>query len=217
MDDVKPAPSGPTSAAAKKSRFTPFKWDDVLRLDEQLTEDERAIRDAAHSYCQEKLFPRVLEGNRHERFDREIMNEFGEMVFLARPWKATAAQGCPTSPTGSSRARSSGWTRVIAAPSRCSHRWSCTRSGLWIGGAEKQVSAEAANGRVRRLFRTDRAGRRFRSGLDAHTREVDRWGLRAERIEDLDHQLTDRRRVRGVGQDDAGDIRGFILERACRA
>jgi glutaryl-CoA dehydrogenase len=82
MDDVKPSAERTASAAAKKSRFTPFKWDDVLRLDEQLTEDERAIRDAAHSYCQEKLFPRVLEGNRHERFDREIMNEFGEMGFL---------------------------------------------------------------------------------------------------------------------------------------
>ena len=64
------------------SRFTPFQWDDALRLDGQLSEDERAIRDAAHAYCQEKLFPRVLEANRHERFDREIMNEMGEMGFL---------------------------------------------------------------------------------------------------------------------------------------
>ena len=82
MDDVKASAERTAYAGAKKSRFTPFRWDDVLRLDEQLTEDERAIRDAAHSYCQEKLFPRVLEGNRHERFDREIMNEFGEMGFL---------------------------------------------------------------------------------------------------------------------------------------
>ncbi len=64
------------------TRFTPFQWDDALRLDGQLTEDERAIRDAAHAYCQEKLFPRVLEANRHERFDRAIMNEMGEMGFL---------------------------------------------------------------------------------------------------------------------------------------
>ncbi len=64
------------------SHFTPFQWDDALRLDGQLSEDERAIRDAAHAYCQEKLFPRVLEANRHERFDRAIMNEMGEMGFL---------------------------------------------------------------------------------------------------------------------------------------
>ena len=67
---------------ARKSVFTAFQWDDALRLDGQLSEDERAIRDMAHQYCQEKLMPRVLEANRHEKFDREIMNEFGELGFL---------------------------------------------------------------------------------------------------------------------------------------
>ena len=67
---------------AKARKLGPFKWDDALLLDDVLTEDERAMRDAAHDYCQEKLFPRVLQANRHERFDREIMNEMGEMGFL---------------------------------------------------------------------------------------------------------------------------------------
>ena len=67
---------------APRSHFTPFAWDDPLRLDAQLAEDERAIRDAARAYCQEKLFPRVLEANRHEHFDRAIMNEMGEIGFL---------------------------------------------------------------------------------------------------------------------------------------
>jgi glutaryl-CoA dehydrogenase len=62
--------------------FQPFAWDDALRIDGALTEDERAIRDAANAFCQEKLFPRVLMANRKEHFDREIMNEFGEMGFL---------------------------------------------------------------------------------------------------------------------------------------
>ena len=65
-----------------KSHFTSFQWDDALRLDQQLSEEERAIRDAAREYCQDKLFPRVIEANRHERFHREIMNEMGEMGFL---------------------------------------------------------------------------------------------------------------------------------------
>jgi glutaryl-CoA dehydrogenase len=64
------------------SHFSPFAWDDALRLETALSEDERAIRDAAHDFCQEKLFPRVLMANRLEKFDREIMNEFGEMGFL---------------------------------------------------------------------------------------------------------------------------------------
>jgi glutaryl-CoA dehydrogenase len=74
--------SATVEVSRPKSQFTPFQWDDALRLDGQLSEDERAIRDAANAYCQEKLFPRVLAANRHEHFDREIMNEMGEMGFL---------------------------------------------------------------------------------------------------------------------------------------
>src|SRR3978361_1534087 len=71
-----------TTHAPAKSHFTQFAWDDALKLDDQLTEDERAIRDAARAFCQDKHMPRVLLANRHERFDREIMNEMGEMGFL---------------------------------------------------------------------------------------------------------------------------------------
>ena len=74
--------SGVAVESKAKSAFAPFQWDDALRLDGQLSEDERAIRDMAHAYCQEKLLPRVLAANRHETFDREIMNEFGELGFL---------------------------------------------------------------------------------------------------------------------------------------
>jgi glutaryl-CoA dehydrogenase len=70
------------AATGGKGKLGPFKWDDALLLDQQLTDDERAIRDAAHDYCQGKLFPRVLMANRHETFDREIMHEMGEMGFL---------------------------------------------------------------------------------------------------------------------------------------
>jgi glutaryl-CoA dehydrogenase len=79
--NVVTAASAP-QATSKKGKLGPFKWDDALLLEQQLTEDERAIRDAAHEYCQEKLFPRALMANRNERFDREIMNEMGAMGFL---------------------------------------------------------------------------------------------------------------------------------------
>jgi glutaryl-CoA dehydrogenase len=61
---------------------TAFQWSDPLLLDDQLADDERMVRDAARSYCEEKLMPRVLEANRHEKFDREIMNEMGALGFL---------------------------------------------------------------------------------------------------------------------------------------
>jgi glutaryl-CoA dehydrogenase len=73
--------------AAAKTPVSPagraeFKWDDALLLEEQLSEEERLIRDTAREYCQEKLMPRVIAANRHERFDREIMNELGALGLL---------------------------------------------------------------------------------------------------------------------------------------
>ncbi|MYE12147.1 MAG: acyl-CoA dehydrogenase [Gammaproteobacteria bacterium] len=59
-----------------------FVWDDPLLLDEQFSAEERMIRDTAREYAQDRLMPRVLEANRRERFDREIMNEMGELGML---------------------------------------------------------------------------------------------------------------------------------------
>ena len=59
-----------------------FNWIDPFLLEEQLSEEERLVRDAARDYCQDKLMPRVLEAHRHETFDRAIFNEMGEMGLL---------------------------------------------------------------------------------------------------------------------------------------
>ncbi|MCW8108283.1 acyl-CoA dehydrogenase [Alteromonas ponticola] len=59
-----------------------FNWQDPLSMDSMLTEDERMMRDSAYQFCQDRLMTRVLEANRHERFDREIMNEMGELGLL---------------------------------------------------------------------------------------------------------------------------------------
>lgn len=72
----------PGSESKAKAPRPVFQWDDALLLEEQLNEEERMIRDAARAFCQDRLMPRVLEANRREHFDREIMNEFGEQGFL---------------------------------------------------------------------------------------------------------------------------------------
>jgi glutaryl-CoA dehydrogenase len=59
-----------------------FLWEDPFLLEDQLTEEERMIRNTARDYAQDKLMPRVLTANREERFDREIMNEMGELGLL---------------------------------------------------------------------------------------------------------------------------------------
>ncbi len=68
--------------APQKTHKAQFVWDDPLLLDQQLTEDERMVRDAANAYCQEKLAPRVLEAFRHEKTDPAIFREMGELGLL---------------------------------------------------------------------------------------------------------------------------------------
>ena len=70
-----------------------FLWEDPLLLSDQLTVDERMVRDAAHTYCQEKLMPRIVQAHRHEKFDREIMNEMGAMGFLGATLKGYGCTG----------------------------------------------------------------------------------------------------------------------------
>ena len=68
----------PIKTTAKAS----FKWEDPLLLDDQLTEEERMVKDAAAAYCQAKLLPRVTEAFRHEKTDPAIFREMGELGLL---------------------------------------------------------------------------------------------------------------------------------------
>jgi glutaryl-CoA dehydrogenase len=59
-----------------------FQWDDPLLLEQQLSDDERMVRDAARAYAQDKLAPRILEAFRHEKSDPAIFREMGELGLL---------------------------------------------------------------------------------------------------------------------------------------
>ncbi|MGA0561276.1 acyl-CoA dehydrogenase [Ancylobacter sp. VNQ12] len=79
------APSSAPAASipsAKSSKRVAFDWADPLDLDGQLTEEERLVRDTARDYAQEKLLPRISSAYVDERFDRDIMNEMGELGLL---------------------------------------------------------------------------------------------------------------------------------------
>ena len=70
------------AATAKAAARPAFQWDDAFLLDDQLSDDERMIRDTTHDYAQDKLMPRILMANRNEHFDREIISEMGELGLL---------------------------------------------------------------------------------------------------------------------------------------
>jgi glutaryl-CoA dehydrogenase len=69
------------NAPIKKPRAE-FSWQDPLLLEQQVTQDERMVRDAAHDYCQGKLAPRILEAFRNEKTDPGIFREMGEIGML---------------------------------------------------------------------------------------------------------------------------------------
>lgn len=70
------------TASSRLAASAQLDWKDAFSLETQLTEEERAVRASAEAYAQEKLLPRIVLSNRHERYDREIMNEMGEAGLL---------------------------------------------------------------------------------------------------------------------------------------
>ena len=78
MTALNPDDAGHSASPAR----LPAAWDDLLLFDDQLTDEERMVRDTARDYAQEKLMPRIMSAYREERFDREIMNEMGALGLL---------------------------------------------------------------------------------------------------------------------------------------
>lgn len=77
----------------KKEQFAPkFNWKDPLLLNDLLSEEERMIRDSAHDFAQKTLLPGIVEANRHERFDPELLKEMGKLGLLGA---TIEGYGCP--------------------------------------------------------------------------------------------------------------------------
>jgi glutaryl-CoA dehydrogenase len=68
-------------------------WEDIFRLDDQLSEEERMIRDNVREYCQKSLMPRIVESNRNEIFHPEIMKEMGDLGILGATIKGYGCAG----------------------------------------------------------------------------------------------------------------------------
>ena len=68
-------------------------WEDIFKFDDQLSEEERMIRDNVREYCQKSLMPRIVESNRNEIFHPEIMKEMGELGILGATIKGYGCAG----------------------------------------------------------------------------------------------------------------------------
>ena len=72
----------PAAVSGEKPAKSEFKWDDPFHFEDQLSEEERMIRDSAREYAQSKLMPRVKEAYRKETLDRDVIHEMGQLGFL---------------------------------------------------------------------------------------------------------------------------------------
>ena len=68
-------------------------WEDIFKFDDQLSEEERMIRDNVREYCQKSLMPRIIESNRNEIFHTEIMKEMGDLGILGATIKGYGCAG----------------------------------------------------------------------------------------------------------------------------
>ena len=205
------------AAQQHKSRFTPFKWDDPLRLDGQLSEDERAIRDAAHAYCQEKLMPHVLGANRHEKFDRAIMNEMGEMGFLGATLEGYGCAGVNYVSYGLIAREVE---RVDSGYRSCfSVQSSLVMYPIWAFGSEEQkekfLPKLRSGGFVGCFGLTEPDAGSDPASMRTRARAVEGgFLLNGSKTWITNSPLADVLVV--WAKDDAGDIRGFLLERGMR-
>jgi len=203
--------------AAKSAPKNEFQWDDPLLLDELLSDEERMVRDAARAYCQEKLMPRVLEANRHEKFHREIMNEMGELGFLGSTIEGYGCAGvnhvCYGLISREVERVDSGYRSALSVQS------SLAMYPIYAFGSEAQKQKylpKMATGEWIGCFGlTEPNAGSDPAGMLTRGRKTDGgWLLSGAKMWITNAPLADVLMI--WGKDDTGVIRGFILEKGMK-
>ncbi len=193
------AAATPETARAKPARL---EWDDPFLLEDQLTEDERAIRDAARSYCDDHLATRVLMANRNETFDREIMTEMGALGLLGSTIPEQYGGAGANYVSYGLVAREveridSGYRSAMSVQS------SLVMHPIFAYGSEEQREKflpKLASGEWVGCFGLTEPDHGSDPGGMLTRAKTGRWRLPCVRREELDHQLAHRRCLRGLGE-----------------
>ena len=202
---------------ASPSPRASFQWDDPFQLEGQLTADERAVRDAAQTFAQGELLPKVQEAFRHEKTDAAIFNEMGELGLLGTTIPdRLRRRGHSSYVSYGLVAREiervdSGYRSMMSVQS------SLVMYPIYAYRLEEQKQKylpKLATGECVGCFGLTEPDARLRSRRHEDPRGEGRRRLPAQRRQDVDHQRADRRRVRGLGEGaTTAHIRGFILEK----
>ncbi|WP_054287029.1 acyl-CoA dehydrogenase [Gulbenkiania mobilis] len=196
------------------STRAPFTWDDPLLLTDLLTEEERMVQDTARAYCQERLLPRVLTANREERFDREIMNEMGELGLLGCTIDGYGCAGLSHVAYGVIAREvervDSGYRSAMSVQS------SLVMHPIWAYGTdaqkEKYLPKLASGEWVGCFGLTEPDAGSDPAGMKSRARKVDGgYMLKGSKMWITNSPIADVCVV--WAKDDEGEIRGFVLDR----
>jgi len=197
---------------------TTFQWDDPFLFNEQLSGEERMVRDAARDFCQDKLMPRILEANRHETFDREIINEMGAMGFLGST--LPEEYGCAALNHVSYGLIAREVERVDSGyRSTMSVQSSLVMHPIYTYGTDEQRKKylpRLASGEIVGCFGLTEPNHGSDPGsMETRARKVDGgWRVHGNKMWITNSPIADVFVV--WAKDDAGDIRGFILDKGMK-
>jgi len=191
-----------------------FDWQDPFLLEQQLTSEEKLIRDTARQYAQEKLAPRILHANRTETFDVEIMREMGALGFLGAPLEGYGCAGIGYVAYGLVMRE---LERVDTAyRSACSVQGALAMTPIYAYGSEAQRQKylpRMATGELLGCFGLTEPDHGSDPGsMISRARKVDGgYALSGTKLWITHAPIADIMVV--WAKDDSGVIRGFILER----
>ncbi len=194
-----------------------FDWQDPLLIEQELTAEERMVRDTAREYAQDKLMPRILMANRNETFDVEIMREMGALGFLGSTLEGYGCAGIGYVAYGLIMRE---LERVDTAyRSACSVQSGLAMTPIFAYGSEEQRQKylpRMATGELLGCFGLTEPDHGSDPGsMTTRARKVDGgYALSGTKLWITHAPIADIMVV--WAKDDGGVIRGFILERGMK-
>ena len=197
-----PLEDSPVTPEQARSKMPALVWDDPFLLDEALSDEERMIRDSARDYAQDRLAGRVIEANRHEIFDREILREMGALGLLgATIPEAFGGAGVSYVSYGLIAREvervDSGYRSAMSVQS------SLVMHPIFAYGTDAQRAKylpKLASGEWVGCFGLTEPDHGSDPGSMITRAKIADGGYARVGGEDLDHQFADRRRLRGLGE-----------------
>ena len=194
-----------------------FDWEDPFLLCDQLTEEERMITDSARQFCQKELMPGIIQANRHEQFDRNIMRQMGEMGFLGVTIEGYGCAGLSSVAYGliarEVEAVDSGYRSAMSVQS------SLVMHPIWAYGTEEQKEKylpKLASGEYVGCFGLTEpdSGSDPASMLTRARKVAGGYELTGNKMWITNSPIADVFVI--WAKDDTGEIRGFVLDKGMK-